>query len=139
MRHVVLMTFLLLWHLPSQAQTSMECERYRVKGSLKTERSFHRFEVDQNRSTVKYQKLSGQPWLIPSPTALPVTWSSPDSLRAVAMFVASQPQEQRLLGPVYVVDLDFARPRARLESFGGAADLDEVVSDPWKLECRRLN
>jgi hypothetical protein len=138
-RCVVLTTSLLLCCLPSRAQTSMECERYQVAGDLKTERSVHRFELNRGRSAVTYEVVSGRSWLPQSPTALSVSWSSRDGLRAVAIVVAAPPQEQRLQGSVYAVDLDFGIPRVRVESFGGAADLDEVVNDPWKIECRRLN
>jgi len=139
MRCVVLTTVLLLRCLPGHTQPSMECERYQVKGNLKTERSVHRFEMDKSRSTIRYKLAAGQVWLLQSPAALSVSWSSPDGLRAVAMLVDSQHPEQRLLGPAYVVDLDFGRLRLRMESFGGAMDLDEVVDNPWKFECRRLN
>jgi hypothetical protein len=117
----------------------MECERYQVNGSAKTDISIHRFEMNKIGFTVRYQRTSGRPWLIDSPATLTVSWSSSDGLRAVAIIVANPPPEQRLLGPVYVADLDFGRPRLRLESFGGTVDLDEVVNDPWRIECRRLN
>ena len=42
-------------------------------------------------------------------------------------------------GPVHIADLDFSRLRIRVETFGGVTDFDQVISDPWKLECRRLN
>jgi hypothetical protein len=131
---------LLLLPLLSQAQTSMQCERYQVKGGLKTERSFHRFEMDKTRSSLRYERVSGHPWIITHRSDLSVTWSSRDGLRVVAVLVAPlQQDDQPLQGPVYVADLDFGKPRVRIEAFGGAIDLDEVLNDPWKIECRRLN
>jgi hypothetical protein len=138
-RYIPLTIFLLLWCLHGQAQTSMECERYQITGSLKTDSSLHRFELDKSKSTISYRKISGQSWLAPSPTTFPAVWSTPDGLRAVATYVASPHPKQSLVGPVYVVDLDFSTPRVRMESFGGVIDFSEVVSSPWKIECRRLN
>ena len=118
----------------------MECERYRVDGgSAKQDRSFHRVTIDSSRTFLLYEQTNGARWHFPSPTRIPVVWSSNDSLRVVATWVARQGQGNELQGPVYVVDLDFSRLRLRVETFGGPIDFDQILSDPWRLECRRLN
>lgn len=121
------------------AQISMECERYRVLDGQKTDRSIHRFGMDKSRSTIAYQRTPGVQWRLESPAAFKVSWASPDGLRAVGTLIMSGDRELRLFGPVYVVDLDFSRPQARMESFGGSIDLDEVLENPWRVSCRRTN
>lgn len=122
-----------------QAQTSLECERYRIERDMKAERSVHRFSLDKTRAFIDYENTSGKPWLLPSPARLQVTWVAQDGLRAVAAVASPQSPSSTLQGLFFVADVHFGRPRLRVESFGGLVDLDEVVRDPWKLECRRLN
>lgn len=117
----------------------MECERYRVEKDLKTDRSFHRFLIDSSKSFVDYIQRSGRAWVLPPRAHLAVTWVAPDGLRVVANFAASAARLENLQSPVHVIDIDFGKPRLRVESFGGVADFDVLVGDPWSWECHRLN
>jgi hypothetical protein len=118
---------------------SMECERYRVEGNLKTERSLHRITLDASKSWIDYAQTSGKRWVAPARGRLPVTWRTPDGLRIVATLASDSANLEKLESPVHVFDIDLSRPRVRVESFGGVTDFDEVIEDPWRWECRRLN
>ena len=124
----------------AQAQVALECERYWIgEGTTKIDRSMHRFTLDPSRKVLKYENISGQPWIFPASAEMSVSWSSQDGLRVVSAWIAPSREGGSMEGPVHIADLDFSRLRIRVETFGGVIDFDQVISDPWKLECRRLN
>ena len=139
--HPFIVAVALVLCLPaSYAQTAMECERYRVEpGSNKLDRSFHRVSVDGTKKVLRYEQASGSPWFFPTPIRIPITWASKDGLRVVATWIAGPGQGNEMQGPVYIADVDFSKLRIRVETFGGLIDFDQVIQDPWKFECRRLN
>ncbi len=140
MHRLIVQAALVLWLPVSHAQTSMECERYRVEaGSSKLDRSFHQFAIDGMAKLLRYERISGQPWFFPTSVSMPITWTSRDGLRVVSTWVAGQGQGSEMQGPVHVADIDFSKLRIRVDTFGGLIDFDQVIHDPWRFECRRLN
>lgn len=122
------------------AEKTVECERYKVTNSLKEERTIFRFTLSAETSTLRYTKLFGPEWFLPSGSALQPIWISSDGLRVVAHWRAQDYgiNKQRW-SPVYVVDIDFGGPDFRDASYGGFADFSEIISSPWKQECKRID
>ena len=134
-----LVALLLLVALPLGAKT-LECEKYTVRESLKADRTIFVLTFDQDASLVRYRRVSGPEWFLPSGAVLSPVWISTDGLRVVATWVAPDygANDERW-SPVHLLDIDFGRPRYRLETFGGFVDFDTVVYSPWKQECQRLD
>jgi hypothetical protein len=122
------------------AEKTMECERYTVVDNRKQDRTIFRFTLAVDKSVVRYKRLSGPDWFLPSDSSLQAIWVSNDALRVVAYWRAKDyGVNKERWSPVYVLDIDFGAPDFRDATYGGFADLDETVSSPWKQECRRLD
>ena len=136
----ILLAILVLTSSAAFAQKAIECERYASEGNQKTDRTTFRLTFDPEKAKVEYLKLSGPEWVIASGTVLPATWVEKGGLRLVAQWINSDYRENpKRWSPVIVLDIDYASPNVRTESFGGFADFSVVVSDPWKLECHRID
>lgn len=121
-----------------QAELLMECERYTVENDRKEKRTS--FRLSLNKSVLSYEKISGKDWFLPSPSTLKLVWVSEDGLRAVAKWIATDyGSNDARWSPVHIIDVDFSDPGYRESSHGGFADFDEIISSPWKSECKRLN
>ncbi|MFT7305145.1 MAG: hypothetical protein ACI92N_002458 [Pseudomonadales bacterium] len=132
--------FLSLLATFSHAETSMECERFTVSNNQKEDRTFFRLTLSLKESALMYEKLSGRDWFLPSPSSLQPIWISEDGLRVVTKWVASDyGSDEKQWSPVHIIDIDFGDPDFRESSHGGFADFAEIVSSPWKTECKRLN
>lgn len=131
---------ILMFSLSVQAELLMECERYTVDNSRKENRAYFRFSFLPEGHVLNYEKVSGDNWFLTSPGIFKLIWVSNDGLRLVAHWVAPDygSNEERW-SPVHIVDVDFGEPGFRESSHGGFADFSEVLSSPWKTECRRLN
>lgn len=129
---------LLLFTASVQAELLMECERYTVENDRKEDRTS--FRLSLNNSVLIYEKISGDDWFLSSPSTFKLIWVSENGLRAVAKWIATDyGSSDERWSPVYIIDVDFSDPGFRKSSHGGFADFSEIVSTPWKSECRRLN
>jgi hypothetical protein len=92
------------------------------------------------KNQLSYRKLSGPDWIIPDKTDLPLIWKSKDQLRFVAKWIDVRYEaDDRVWHPVIIFDFDFSSLRYSVKTVGGFSDFDEIISDPWKYECRRLD
>jgi hypothetical protein len=109
-----------------------------VRESLQTDRTVFALAYEPETALVRYDKISGPDWFAPSGSVFRSIWGSADALRVVAAWVASDygKNEQRW-SPVYIIDIDFGRPRYEVKSFGGFADFDVTPHTPWKEACVR--
>jgi hypothetical protein len=124
----------------AQAKKVIECEQYKAEASTKQERSIFRLAISQDNTSVTYTLISGPEWFLPSNSRLQVVWLAKDGSRAVASWIAKDyGVHGKRWSPVYVLDLDFASPNYRQNSYGGFADFSEFISSPWKHECKRLD
>jgi hypothetical protein len=122
------------------AQKAMVCERYVTEGNQKKDQTKFRLTFDPDKSKVEYLKFSGKDWVISSGSVLPTIWVEKEGLRLVAQWTNNNyGKDPAQWSPVIILDIDYAVPNVRAESFGGFADFSAVVSDPWKLECRRID
>jgi hypothetical protein len=122
------------------ADKTMECERYKVTNNQKAERTVFRFALTARKSTLRYTKVSGPEWFLPSGTLLEPIWKSSDEIRVVAHWIAQDYGiNKERWSPVYISDIDFGKPDFRDASYGGFADFSEVISSPWKQECKRID
>ena len=126
--------------LTCNSQKLMECDLYKVQENTNQDRTIFRVELSVDKSVVEYTLVSGRDWFLPSKSRLSVLWLSQDGLKAVTHWTAKEYGSNKgRLSPVYIVDLDFGTPNFKQESYGGFADLSEIISSPWKHECKRLN
>lgn len=136
----LLLAALLFIGVNAYAQKVLECDRYKTDGSTKQDRTIFRLAISPDRSSVTFTKVSGKDWFLPSNSTLQPIWASKDGLRVVAHWIAKDyGVDKTRWSPVYVLDIDFASPNFRSESYGGFADFDELVQSPWKHECKRLD
>ena len=106
----------------------------------KKDQTKFRLTFDPASPKVEYSKISGNDWVITSGTVLRVIWADKNALRLVAQWTAdTYRMDPKQWSPVFIFDIDYASPNVRVEHFGGFADFDIVISDPWKLECRRTD
>lgn len=124
----------------ASAAKSIECDRYRVVGGLKQDVSMFRFTLQPDRAALLYTTISGQNVFIPSGTRLEPLWVSKNGLRVVAYEKASDyGSSKKRWSPITVFDVDFANPNYSQTAYGGFADFDEVVVNPWKHDCKRTD
>jgi len=125
---------------PKVAQVTMECERYRVKEGLKADRTIFTVAFSPGEDHLTYQKTAGPDWMVPNTCDLPLIWKSKDQLRFVAKWIDTRyGADDKVWHPVIIFDFDFSSLRYSVNTVGGFSDFDEVISDPWKSECRRLD
>lgn len=125
---------------PKDAQVTMECERYRVKEGRKVDRTIFTIAFSPGKDHLVYQKTGGPDWIIPNTCDLPLIWKSEDQLRFVAKWIdARYGADDKVWHPVIIFDFDFSSLRYSVKTVGGFSDFDEVISDPWQSECRRLD
>ena len=138
-----IVTFLLLVATAGAfANKTLQCEHYKtISGkSFKQERTIFTLTLSSNTETVEYRHVSGPQWFLPISASLNRVWTSKDGLHVVATWInAKYEVVETEWHPVYVMDIDFKRPRYELETFGGFADFAEVISSPWKQECMRID
>jgi hypothetical protein len=136
---ILVLSWFIIGALPVSAKT-LQCERYTVHNNVKADWTIFRFELDQDASLLRYRRISGPEWSLPSGSKLKPFWVSPDQLRVVATWLASDyGTNQKQWSPVYILDIDFSHPRYELKSLGGFADFDTVISSPWRQECVRVD
>lgn len=119
---------------------AMECETYRVEGNRKADRTIFTLRHDPDNNQISYHKISGPDWVVPNGTKFNVMWKSKDSLRFVVSWIDDRYEnDDKAWHPVFLLDLDFSKPRFSIKTAGGFVDFDEVISDPWKFEFRRTD
>ncbi|WP_130413171.1 hypothetical protein [Fluviicoccus keumensis] len=122
------------------ADKTIECERYKVLNNKKTEGRVFRLNLAAEQPTLRYMKVSGSDWFLPSESLLQILWKSPDELRVVAEWKAQDyGVNKERWSPIYILDIDFGKPDFRDASYGGLADFSEIISSPWKQECKRTD
>jgi len=122
------------------AQVSMQCERYRVSDGQKVDRTLFTIAFTPKKDHLSYEKISGPDWVIPNECDLDLIWKSKDRLRFVAKWIdKSYENDDEAWHPVYIFDFDFGSLEYSVETAGGFSDFDEVIYDPWKCECKRLD
>ena len=85
------------------ADKTMECERYKVANNQKTERTIFRFTLAAGKSSLRYTKISGLEWFLPSGSMLEAIWKSADELRIVVHWKAQDYGiNKERWSPVYV-------------------------------------
>lgn len=140
MRMTVLTIVLALLCTQAFAQKVVQCERYKSADGQKRDRTIFTLSFSPDESSLTYKKLSGPDWFLPSETALKVIWKSEDNLRVVACWIDEKyEKDDSVWHPVYILDVDYAKPRFKTQTYGGFSDFDEVVSSPWLYECARLD
>ena len=137
---LLLVALVILSTANAYAERTIECDRYSVADNLKQDRTIFRFTLSPQKATLIYTKVSGRDWFLPSDSFLQPIWISTDGLRVVAHWKAKDYGfNKERWSAVYVLDIDFGSPNFRDASYGGFADFDEIISSPWKHECRRLD
>lgn len=134
--------FLLLLLVISSAcgAKSIQCERYRVVHGLRHDISEFSFTYQPENASVLYKTTSGRNWFLPSGSWLQPVWISKDGLRVVAYWKAPDyGTNDKRWSPVTVFDLDFTKPNYRQKAYGGFADFDELLVNPWLHECKRTD
>lgn len=124
------------------ANKTLQCERYTVKEgeAYKQNRTVFSFTLSQDKKSVVYNKISGPDWFLPSGSILKPIWKSKDDLRVVVTWLNSDYEKvDTVWHPVYVMDLDFKKPRYEMETYGGFSDFSELIYSPWKQECLRMD
>lgn len=124
---------------------SMQCERYQVSetSGLKEHVFAYSITADfkENSLTIDLTKEPETDTTGQFPIAVGsdwrVIWQSDDQMRVVAL--VTRYSDNFFDSPVMILDVDFAKVRSRHREAGGFIDLDEVVNDPWKYECARLD
>ncbi|MGN8152715.1 hypothetical protein ACTJK5_10610 [Agrobacterium sp. 22094] len=126
------------------AAKSMECERYQIgSDGSKAELFVYTVTADLDVGSLKID-LTKQPpenktgkFPIPVGDNWKIVWKAQDSLRVVGL--NTDYSENPFDSPVIMLDVDFANVRSAYSTAGGLTDFDEVISDPWKYECKRLD
>lgn len=126
------------------ATKAMECERYQIgSDGYKAELFTYTITADLDAGSLKID-LTKQPeenktgkFPIATGDKWKIVWKSKDSLRVVA--VITDYSDNPFESPVMMIDVDFAEVRSAFHEAGGLTDFSEVVSDPWKYECKRLD
>lgn len=137
---IIIVVVLLVFSIPSFADKTLQCERYTVKENKKQDWTVFTLTLPPDESTVLYKKVSGPDWFLPSNSEMKIIWKAKDNLRAVVQWIASDyGKDKSRWSPVYIMDIDFQKPTNKMESYGGFADFDELISSPWKQECSRLD
>jgi len=131
---------LLLLSAQAFAEVALECERYTVKENKKSDRTIFTLSFTPENQRIIYKKISGPEWFLPSGSELSILWKSKDGLRAVATWLNKDyEKDNKVWHPVYIMDIDYSKSRYKTEHYGGFSDFSELVSSPWKKECKRLN
>ena len=139
---IILIAILFLASTNSFADKTLQCERYTLKGGTPTkqDRTIFTFSFSPENQTVKYKKISGPDWFLPSTATLTPVWKSKDNLRVVVYWLDKDYERlDTAWAPVYILDLDYKKPRYRVETYGGFGASDEVIYDPWKQDCQRTD
>lgn len=139
---VIIIALLLFTATNAFADKTLQCERYTVKENkaFKQDRTIFTFTFSPDKQSVIYKKISGPDWFMPSGTILKPIWKSMDDLRVVVSWIDSDYEKvDTVWHPVYILDLDFKKPRYEMETYGGFSDFDELIYSPWKQECMRVD
>ena len=137
---ILTITILILLSDQSFAEVSLQCERYTVKENKKHDRTIFTLSLFPEHNKLIYKLVSGPNWFLPSESELAVLWKSSDGLRAVVTWLDKKyEKDNKVWHPVYILDVDYSKPRYKMEHYGGFSDFSELVSSPWKQECKRLN
>lgn len=83
----------------------------------------------EDNKTGKFPIPTGDKWKI--------VWKAKDSLRVVG--IITDYSDNLFDSPAMMIDVDYANVRSAYSTAGGLTDFSEVVSDPWKYECKRLD
>lgn len=135
-----MLALLLVVAANAHAQRVLECDRYKVDGNTKQDRTIFRLAVSPDKASVTYTKVTGKDWFLPTNSTLQPVWISADRLRVVVHWIAKDYGSNKARwSPVHILDIDFASPNFRDSSYGGFADFSELVHSPWKHECKRLD
>lgn len=122
------------------AAKSIQCERYMVVGGLKQDISVFSFTYRPEKASVLYTTISGPNLYIPTGSSLQPMWISKDGLRLVIKWKAPDyGTNEKRWSPVTVFDIDFAKPDYRKNAYGGFADFDNLLANPWLHECKRMD
>jgi hypothetical protein len=82
----------------------MQCERYVVRDGVKSDRTVFVLTLSED-AAVRYRKLTGPEWFLPSGSVLRPVWTSADQLRVVATWLAPDyGKKSERWSPVYVLD-----------------------------------
>jgi hypothetical protein len=137
---ILITAMLLLLSTQAFAEVTLECERYTVKENKKSDWTIFTLSFVPENQNIIYKKISGPEWFLPSGSELSVLWKSEDGLRAVVTWLNEDyGKDNKVWHPVYIMDIDYSKPRYKMEHYGGFSDFSELVSSPWKQECKRLN
>lgn len=137
---IVVTVLLLSVSFPSFADKTLQCERYTVKENKKHDWTVFTLTLSPSKPTVLYKKISGPDWFLPSESEMTIIWKAKDNLRSVVQWIAAEyGKEKTRWSPVYIMDIDYQKPRYKMQNYGGFADFSELVSSPWKQECSRLD
>ena len=137
-RLILIATVFMLVSGPVGAENTktMECENYVISNGIKDKRVFFliRHIVGSDRVEIKVTSNNNSVYP-PVSKAWQVLWKSEDSLRIVAALIRD-PRENSWVSPATLIDIDYRKVRYKQVGMGGLLDLD-IVSSPWKQECRR--
>lgn len=136
---VVFVVALAAWQMAGVK--SMRCERQLADDDGASSSTVFNLRTVPGEQILKYEKQTGEKWLLPDRTTLPVIWESEDGQRVVAHWIAGDyGRNEGRWSPLYVLDVDFGRPRFRIEGHGGFADFaSQVGPSKWRYECQRLD
>lgn len=124
------------------ADKTLQCERYTVKegDAFKQDRTIFTFTFSGDKESVLYSKISGPDWFMPSGSTLKPIWKSKDGLRVVGTWLNGDYEKvDTVWHPVYILDIDFKKPRYEMDTYGGFSDFAELIYSPWKQECMRID
>ena len=125
---------------PGFGQKTIQCERYRVQKGQKQDWTIFTLTISPEKSIVSYKKVSGPDWFMTPKASLQILWKSRDNLRVVAYWLNEKyGKDERVWHPVYIIDIDFSKPRFKMETYGGFSDFDQLISSPWEYECKRTD
>lgn len=139
MRFLITVMILLL-SSQAFAEVTLECNRAKVIGYNITDWTFFTLSFSPENQKILYKKISGPEWFLPSGSELSVLWKSDDGLRAVVTWLdKNYGKDNKLNHPVYIMDIDYSKPRYKMEHYGGINDFAEPSSSPWTQQCKRLD
>lgn len=137
---LLITAMILLFSTQVFAEITLECERYTVKENKKSDWTTFTLSFSPEHQKIIYKKISGPDWFLPSGSELSVLWRSDNGLRAVVTWQNKDyGKDNKVWHPVYILDVGYSKPRYKMENYGGFSDFDELISSPWKQECKRLN